>query len=297
MARLRSTFDGRLTGVRMALFAAGERSFTLGAEVGMSTAALLVLCGALTLVPSASAATIVGTSRSDIIRGTQGADRIYGRAGDDRLYGRGGNDEIHGGPGADLIVCGPGIDRTYTDARDRVAEDCEVIVRAGRLPPLPPRPGETTSNPIPLGTPADADLDPLATSTGQWRVTVLSVDTNATAGVVAFQAKNRKGGAKVPADGYQYVLAHISLTRLGTTGDDVRYTAFSVVGPSSVAYDPLVSPETDCETFPDQLRTPAVFPGATVSGTLCWIVRSSDVGSLVLYKTKASQPVFFSLKS
>jgi hypothetical protein len=61
---------------------------------------------------SATAATIRGTVRGDVVRGTARADRV------DVAFG-----------GADRVVCGRGVDHVVADANDRVASDCETIVR------------------------------------------------------------------------------------------------------------------------------------------------------------------------
>jgi len=110
--------------------------------------------------------TKTGTPRNDVILGTQGLDSLCGRAGRDVLRGRGGNDRLWGnrdrdilvggagndildpGPSidrvlggdgadrlllrdgvADVVSCGPGRDVVFADRRDKVAKDCEVVVR------------------------------------------------------------------------------------------------------------------------------------------------------------------------
>ena len=112
---------------------------------------LLLLVAAFTVgLPTAAlAATITGTNRADRLRGTPQADSLLGRGGDDRLDGLGGNDLLDGGSGRDALATGAGDDRvaaSYDGARDtvrcgrgkdlvdadlddKVAPDCEVVVR------------------------------------------------------------------------------------------------------------------------------------------------------------------------
>ena len=104
-----------------------------------------------------SGCTLHGTSRNDTIIGSAGNDRLIGGAGNDdlrggrgadRLEGGTGNDVVTGGPGKDIlsgglgydvihardgavdrIACGPGRDSVTADRNDRVARDCEKVVR------------------------------------------------------------------------------------------------------------------------------------------------------------------------
>jgi dipeptidyl aminopeptidase/acylaminoacyl peptidase len=61
-----------------------------------------------------------GTPRNDVLRGTPFRDF---------LFGRGGNDVLTGGGGPDVIACGPGRDVVHADRLDRVARDCERVIR------------------------------------------------------------------------------------------------------------------------------------------------------------------------
>jgi Tol biopolymer transport system component len=89
-----------------------------------------------------------GTSDRDSICGRGGADRIDGRAGNDFLDAGSGDDTVLGGPGRDTIstgegkdvilardgrrdsvTCGPGRDVVIADRLDRIASDCEKILR------------------------------------------------------------------------------------------------------------------------------------------------------------------------
>jgi Ca2+-binding RTX toxin-like protein len=80
-----------------------------------------------------------GTAGADIMRGRAGADVLYGLAGNDTLIGGTGKDRLHGGTGndtlsardglRDTITCGTGRDTVNADPVDRVANDCERVLR------------------------------------------------------------------------------------------------------------------------------------------------------------------------
>jgi len=71
--------------------------------------------------PAVRGERIFGTARADVIAGTRGADVIRARGGDDRV------DVAGGGP--DAVACGAGRDRVRASRNDRVASDCERVVR------------------------------------------------------------------------------------------------------------------------------------------------------------------------
>ena len=100
---------------------------------------------------------IVGSASRDVLEGTGGNDSICARAGDDEISSRGGSDFIDAGSGNDLVSLGIGRDRVaagsgfdfvrardgerdtvrcgsdrdvvVADLVDRVARDCEHVVR------------------------------------------------------------------------------------------------------------------------------------------------------------------------
>lgn len=83
---------------------------------------VLVSTAALSLFVSvAGAAVINGTKRGEFLRGGPRADRIDARGGNDRI-------KVDGG-GRDAVRCGRGVDLVNADGTDRVARDCETIVR------------------------------------------------------------------------------------------------------------------------------------------------------------------------
>jgi len=73
---------------------------------------------------------LAGGDQADKILGGPGADGINGQAGHDVIDAGRGNDLIIADDGqADIIRCGPGRNRVRADQRDRVARDCERVVR------------------------------------------------------------------------------------------------------------------------------------------------------------------------
>jgi hypothetical protein len=90
-----------------------------------------------------------GGAKDDLFRGLEGDDLLDGGGGNDRLFGGPGRDKLIGGPGLDLLDggpgddvldgrdrrggdrlrCGPGRDRSLADRGDRVARDCERVIR------------------------------------------------------------------------------------------------------------------------------------------------------------------------
>jgi hypothetical protein len=94
---------------------------------------------------------LVGTPKRDIICGLPGGDKILGLAGSDSIDGGQGNDTLDGGEGSDRLIggagydvilaqdgqvdtidCGPDYDTVVADRVDRVAKNCENVVRGRR---------------------------------------------------------------------------------------------------------------------------------------------------------------------
>lgn len=233
-------------------------------------AKLAVLAGVLlTLVfaSGAAAATVIGTARADILRGTSAADVLYGKAGNDRLLGLGGNDRFYPGAGRDTIVCGRGRDTVFADAADVVSADCEVIRRSTPVTPPPPPIG-TRENPIPMGTAAALE--------DGWTMRVAGTIPDATAAVLARNMFNDP-----PKPGFQFFIVRVEATYTGTGSKrfDASYRLRSVGG-SAVSYSTF---ENSCGVIPDEISDAEVFTGGTIAGNECWEVRTSDVGSLVMY--------------
>jgi hypothetical protein len=239
---------------------------------------------ALLITATATAATIIGGGRSDTLRGTAGPDVLYGKAGNDRLYGLGGNDRLYPGPGRDTIVCGKGRDTVFADAADVVGPDCELIHRT-QAPAPPAPPAGTRANPYPVGTPV-----PLGDG---WTARVVGTTPNATSAVLAENMFNDP-----PAPGFQFFIARIEATFTGKGSDsfDGSYR-MRAVGSAALSYSTF---QDSCGVIPDPISSADVFTGGTIAGNLCWAVRTSDVGSLVMYDdpflgNSASQK-FFALR-
>jgi hypothetical protein len=233
-------------------------------------------------VAAAAGATIVGTNRAETIRGTARADVIHGRAGNDKLYGLAGNDRLVPGAGKDRVFCGPGRDVVQADALDVVAKDCEVV-RRPKPPTKPqPKPG-SRENPYPFGS-------AVLLSDG-WRVRVESITPDATAAVLAENMFNDP-----PPAGDQFFIARVSATYTGagseSFGGSFRLRA---VGASAVSYSTF---EDSCGVIPDEISSADVFTGGTVSGNVCWQIRSSDAASLLMYDDAigSDTKIFFSLR-
>ena len=125
-------------------------------------------------------------------------------------------------------------------------------------------PGRTRENPAPIGTAVD-----LADG---WRITVLSVTPNANKRI-AEHAYSYQG----PKEEHQFFIARLAIVRIGE-GSAERPSGMKAVGGSNVAYSSYCR-----NSLPDELRYPEVFPGGSVEGNICFEVRSTDVGSLVMF--------------
>jgi hypothetical protein len=95
------------------------------------------------LLGSAGSDNLLGGAGNDTLAGGTGNDNLLGDAGADDLTGGTGSDNVSAGTGDDLVdvfdgqagddvSCGDGIDTVYADPGDRVALDCERVIRAAR---------------------------------------------------------------------------------------------------------------------------------------------------------------------
>jgi hypothetical protein len=91
----------------------------------------VLVAAALLASQAAWAKEVFGTRGNDRIVGTASADVIRPRAGADTVDARGGNDRIVSAAddAPDSIVCGAGVDLALVGGGDRVARDCERIVK------------------------------------------------------------------------------------------------------------------------------------------------------------------------
>lgn len=134
----------------------------------------------------------------------------------------------------------------------------KVVVREA-----PPAPGSTRSNPLPVGR---------ATTVNNWRVKVVRATLNANA---QFESDD------APPVGKQYVLATLRATYRGTGSDELAFSVEpNAVGHAAIGYD-----DSTCNaSVPNGLPMfDEVFTGGTLVGNVCWLVRTSDATSLVMY--------------
>jgi hypothetical protein len=90
-----------------------------------------------------------------------------------------------------------------------------------------------------------------------------------------------------PDDGRQFFIAVIEAAYFGSSSDrfDGRYTLHAL-GDESIAYSVFAD---SCGVIPDEIQDPETFPGGTITGNICWSIRSADADSLVTF-----EDVFFS---
>jgi|GEM_PF-1692408 len=142
-----------------------------------------------------------------------------------------------------------------TTAADVAVETTTSVVGGGSL-----------DDPIPPGEWAGV---------GNVDVVVLAVNTDAADEVIAENDFNDP-----PAAGNRFVMWNVGLANasdeaLASLGE----VSFTVVGPSSVAYDAMAT----CGVLPGELDVfRDVFPGGSLSGNLCWEVAEADADDLVL---------------
>jgi Ca2+-binding RTX toxin-like protein len=245
----------------------------------------------LALAAPAAAKRIVGTARSDRLVGTNAADVIYGKAGNDRIFGRGGSDRIYGGAGRDTIFCGRGRDVVFADRSDRVASDCEVMHRptvtppppAPPPPPPPPKLG-SRSNPVPIGG--------YIITFDSFRVSVQSTIPDATSIVTADPYGNR------PPSGYQFFMALIQVTNVGTGVRSFGFHRLGVAAASNNVYKSDDYPTCYYGGYasgPNPLLNKDLPPNASTSGYECWGVRTTDANSLEMYDTEDPSTLWWSL--
>ncbi len=135
------------------------------------------------------------------------------------------------------------------------------------VPPDPDGPSGSRGNPNPLGD---------TVTIGDWDVSVTGMVEDATDAVLAENQFNDP-----PAEDHQFVIVGIDATYTGTDSDTLGFSvSFNAVGPLAVSY----TGEDSCGVIPDGVDSFAeVFSGGTVTGNLCWSVRSDEVDDLVMY--------------
>ena len=128
--------------------------------------------------------------------------------------------------------------------------------------------GRSRSQPMPKGRPIE-----LADGTA---ITVESVTENANQVI-----KRHDAWTEPPPSGHQFLLVNIEVSNEGDEPIGIyMVNELSLVGKSNVSYDGW----NDCWTFPNEIDTgKTIFPSGSLSGNICFTVKSSDVDSLVMY--------------
>ncbi len=135
----------------------------------------------------------------------------------------------------------------------------------------------TRENPVPIGTRVDLG--------NGWNLRVVEVIRDATRMVLK---ENRFNDP--PESGSQFVLVKVEACYTGDDSSELSRYRLRVVGASAVAYD------QGCGVMPDPLPDSEVFSGGCVEGYAGWEVKSSDVGSLVMYYDRYGvERIYFSL--
>ena len=89
------------------------------------------------------------------------------------------------------------------------------------------------------------------------------------------------GANDPPNAGWQFFIARVTAT-YAAAGSDRFEAAYRLrtVGAAAVSYSGF---ENSCGEVPDELSEAELFTGGTLTGNVCWAIRSSDAASLVLY--------------
>ena len=156
----------------------------------------------------------------------------------------------------------------------------EVVPTSRPKPTSTPRPrytptpsyreyGRTRNQPMPVGKPIEF--------TDGTVINVESVTQNANQMI-----KRHDAWTEPPPSGHQFLLVNIKVSNQGNEPIDIYWavTELSLVGKSNVSYDQGI----ECWTYPNELDiNKTIFPGGSLSGNICFTVKSSDVDSLVMY--------------
>ena len=85
-----------------------------------------------------------------------------------------------------------------------------------------------------------------------------------------------------PPSGHQFLLVEVTVTNRGDDPIDIYWVdSLALVGESNVSYDQIGD---ECWTYPDEINTSkTIFPSGSLTGNICFTVKSSDVDSLLMY--------------
>ena len=128
--------------------------------------------------------------------------------------------------------------------------------------------GHSRNQPMPKGKPIEF--------TDGTAIIIESVTDNANQTI-----KRHDGLTKPPPSGHQFLLVKIKVSNQGDEPIDIyMVNELSLVGKSNVSYGQGL----ECWTFPNEIDTSrTLFPDGSLSGNICFTVKSSDVDSLVMY--------------
>lgn len=144
--------------------------------------------------------------------------------------------------------------------------------------------GAARSKPVPLGQPGMLTTPP-------WTLTVGTVTPDANASIAAKNSFNRP-----PAAGLQFFMVEVTFVYRGGDPSSPIELSMEAVGASNVIYTTF---QNTCGVVPDNARDlNKVFSGGTVTGNVCWEIRSDDADSLVMTAGKSfgnAAPVFMAL--
>lgn len=153
-----------------------------------------------------------------------------------------------------------------------------------RPTPTPPPTLGSRENPYSVGTPVDLG--------DGWRMKVEGSSPDATAAVLAENQFNDP-----PQAGHQFYMARVTATYLGSGSDSFDGTfRLRAVGTAAVAYSTF---DNSCGVYPDQISSTEVFTGGTITGNVCWEVRTTDAASLLMFDdpiTSVPRRLFFALR-
>lgn len=94
--------------------------------------------------------------------------------------------------------------------------------------------------------------------------------------------KRHDAWTEPPPSGHQFLLVNIEVSNQSDEPIGIyMVNELSLVGKSNVSYEQIWD---DCWTFPDEFdANKTIFPGGSLSGNICFTVKSSDIHSLVMY--------------
>ena len=94
--------------------------------------------------------------------------------------------------------------------------------------------------------------------------------------------KRHDAWAETPPSGHQFLLVEVTVTNRGDDPIDIYWVdSLGLVGGSNVSYDQIGD---ECWTYPNEINTSrTLFPTGSLTGNICFTVKSSDIDSLLMY--------------